>query len=352
MSRIDKSTKPLSPRRQVVLFAVIAQYIATGRPVGSQALNKKQGLALSPATIRRELQNLTEQGFLTQPHVSAGRVPTDQAFRMFADALRSEAGHMATETQKKLVSGLSCLMPGGPQSWEEVVRLISDLSYQAALVVTPAFSEVSLRQLRFIPCGSGTLLAVIVTREGLVHNAYVDAPKTLDERDLERIHNYLSELIQGRTLNEVRKILRQELEDARKKCDALREQATVLGTQAIQSSVNRASDLVVGGRRHLLGKSDLKDRVEALMRELEEKTRLLDLLDRAVETKKKPVVIIGGEAGDRLEGCAIITSPFGSDANKGQVGIIGSMRMDYSALIPLVALAAQSLSTRLLGEEE
>ncbi|MCP4603079.1 MAG: heat-inducible transcription repressor HrcA [Proteobacteria bacterium] len=352
MSRIAKPKQSLTQRHQMLLFATIAEYVSTGRPVSSRSLAKKHQMGLSPATIRRELQWLTDQDFLVQPHTSAGRVPTDRAFRLFADTLKAETQQIDNDKREKLINGLSGLFPGEPRSWQDIVRLLSDLSYQAALIVTPALSDAVLRLLKFVPCGSGSLLAVIVTREGLVHNAYIQSPDPFNERDLERIHNYLGELVEGRTLNEVRRVLRKELEDSRRSCDALREQATMLGTKAIQASVNRASELVVEGRSHLIAQPDLTDRIEELMRVLEEKARILDLLDSAAETSRGPVVIIGEEGGEGFDGCAMITSPFGEKNNEGQIGIIGSMRMDYSAVIPLVALAAQFLSTHLLGNDD
>ncbi len=344
MPRSAKHKSSLEQRSRVVLFATIAEYVATGRPVSSRALAKKHGLGYSSATIRRELLRLAEKGFLVQPHTSAGRVPTDAAFRLFADALKDKTGQVDEEKLAKLTGSLGSVLPGERESWQDVVRLLSDLSAQAALVVTPALADAVLRQLRFIPCGPGSLLAVIVTREGLVHNAFVEQPEGLNDRELERIHNYLGELVEDRTLTEIRRLMRRELDDARSRCDALRERATVLGTQAIQSSVARTSELVVEGRRYLIGMPDLSDRMNDLLRVLEEKGRILELLDKAAATDRGPIIIIGKEGGDSFDGCAMITSPFGERSNEGQVGIIGSQRMDYSAIIPLVKLAAQFLS--------
>jgi heat-inducible transcriptional repressor len=352
MTKISQVDESLNPRHRRVLFSTIAEYIATGRPVSSGALVKKHKLGLSPATVRRDFRTLCDGGFLLQQHTSSGRVPTDRAFRIFADTLKGEAGEIDSVRRNQLLQGLDGLLPGGRKSWQDAVKLISDLSYQAALVVTPALSEAVLRQLRFVPTGPNSLLAVIITREGLVHNTYIKASAPQSERELERVHNYLGGLIEGRTLNEIRKLLREELEDARGQCDALREQATLLGSEAIKATVEQHSELLVEGRSHLLARPELKDRMEELMRVLEEKGRILDLLDRAAESDHGPVVIIGQEAGEGFDGCAVITAPFGSAGSGGQVGVIGSTRMDYSGVIPLVALAAQFLSSRLSSEED
>lgn len=333
----------LSSQSNRVLFAVIAEYVTTGRPVSSAVVAAKRGLGMSPATVRRKMQELTENGMLVQPHTSAGRIPTDHAFRLFVDTLSENHGRLDGGTKRAITEGMSRLNPGEHQSWQSVVRLLSSVSDKVALVLTPAFCDSVLRQLRFVPCGPKTLLAVLVTREGLVHNSYVETEGALEERELTRIHNYLGRLIEGKSLNDVRALLREEVEDARRQRDALREKASILGAAAVEASVERTSELVVDGRSHLVGHPELKGRFEELIEFLEEKSRILELLDRAAKTSDEPVVIIGHEGGKSFEGCAMVTAPFGG-GGEGRVGILGSIRMDYSAAISLVAMSARFLS--------
>lgn len=340
----------LKYRTRTILFATIAEYVATGRPVSSLSVAKRHKTALSSATVRRELHTLSEMGFLYQPHKSAGRVPTDRAFRLFVDTLQVETASLHREEEKAVLQRLRHFGVTGKETWQEIVRLLSNRAYQAALVITPAFAESVLKQLRFVPLGPGSLLAVLVTQEGIVHNAFVESNGTLTERDLERIHNYLESVIVGHTLNEIRAILRQEMKDARDTCDALRERATLLGSEALEKGMEVKSELVVEGRSHLAAQPDLRDRLEELMRVLEEKNHILALLDQAAETTRGPVVVIGQEGGKFFHGCAMISAPFGRGHNEGRVGVIGSSRMNYSAIIPLVGLAAEFLTSRLSGE--
>ena len=232
-----------------------------------------------------------------------------------------------------------------------MVRTLSDFLYQAALMVTPSFSEQVLRQIRFMAVGPASLLAVIVTREGLVYNAFLKNPLPLTNSELERIHNYLNTSVTGRTLNQVRSFLREELEDARKRCDAMRERATILGSEALDAGIEQSADLVVEGRSHLAAQPELRDRMEELMLFLEEKTRILDLLDQAARSDSGPVVIIGQEGGAAFEGCAMISAPFGTKGSQGQIGIIGSSRMDYKLVIPMVNLAAKLMTQKLEDDE-
>jgi heat-inducible transcriptional repressor len=348
MTQRNESNLPLNQRTELILFATIAEYVKVGQPVSSSTLAKKRQLAMSPATIRRAFLKLTKHGYLIQPHTSAGRIPTDSAFRLFANTLKERTGQLTSEKKLKLENQFRSLPIDRHESLQDVVRLLSALADQAALIITPSFSEAILRQLRFIPCGPGSLLAVVVTRDGLVHNSFLNSPEPLSDADLERIHNYLGQLIEGRTLNEIRRLLEAELDDARASCDTLRERATMLGSQAIKSSTESTSDLVVEGRSRLLAQPELSDRLEELLQVLEEKKRILKLLDMAAARDHQPFVIIGRDGGKGFDGCAMISAPFGS---QGQIGIIGSSRMNYSSVIPLVDLAAQFLSNRFPSED-
>jgi heat-inducible transcriptional repressor len=330
-----------------VLFSTIAEYVAGGVPVSSKALADRSQIGLSASSIRRALHELTLSGFLIQPHTSAGRVPTDRAFRLFVDALRETAAEVDESVRERLFTGIRDLLPGETAAWRETVRLLSDLSAHAALAITPAISDSILRQMRFVPLEGRELLAVVVTRDGLVHNTYLESDHAFGDSELTRIHNYLGELVTGRTLNEVRQRLREELEDARAKCDALRERASLLGAQALESSVEKAPELVVEGRSWLLAQPELQDRLAELMAALEERQRILSLLDKAAAGDRGPLVIIGREGGDDFKGCALITSPFSGGGAVGQIGILGPTRMDYRAMIPLVELSAELVSHRL-----
>lgn len=347
MTRHAHEPPAINERQRLVLFSTIAEYVSSGVPVSSKALAGRSSLGLSASSLRRALHELTMAGFLIQPHTSAGRVPTDRAFRVFVDALRETATEVDESVRDRLFAGIRELLPGETGAWRETVRLLSDLSTNAALAITPAISDSVLRQMRFVPLEGRELLAVVVTRDGLVHNTYLESDHAIGEGELGRIHNYLGELVTGRTLNEVRRLLRRELEDARTRCDALREQATLLGARALESSVGRAPELVVEGRSWLLAQPDLQDRIAELLSTLEEHQRVLELLDKAAASDRGPLVIIGREGGEEFTGCALITSRFRGGGAVGQIGILGPTRMDYKAMIPLVELSAELVSRRL-----
>src|SRR5262249_52169993 len=160
----------LSQRARQVLYHAVTEYVTTGVPVGSRTLAKKSGLDLSPASIRNVLSDLEEAGFLVQPHTSAGRVPTDKAFRLFIDALM-EVRELSREDGARIRERFAQIEPG-TNVMRETGKLLSDLTGTAAVVVAPRIETQSLKHLRFVRTSPGELLAVLVMSNGNVHNRF------------------------------------------------------------------------------------------------------------------------------------------------------------------------------------
>ena len=192
----------LSQRARQILYACITEFVATGEPVGSRTLSKK-GIALSAASIRNVLSDLEELGYLHQPHTSAGRVPTDRAFRLFIDAMM-EMRQLTDEENTNLVQRFSEIEPG-PHFLRETGRLLSDLAGTAAVVVSPRAETLTLKHLRFIRTVPGEVLAVLVLTNGAVQNCFFKA--NVEEHELQKVHNLLDDVIEGRSLGELRELL-------------------------------------------------------------------------------------------------------------------------------------------------
>ena len=191
----------LSPRAKQILYACITEFVATGEPVGSRTLSKR-GIELSPASIRNTLSDLEEMGFLRQPHTSAGRVPTDRAFRLFIDAMM-EVRQLTDVENTELIQRFREIEPG-PNFLRETGRLLSDLTGAAAVVVSPKAETLTLRQLRFIRTRPGEVLAVVVMTNGTVQNRFLK--EEVSDRELEKIHNLLDDVIDGRSLGELHQL--------------------------------------------------------------------------------------------------------------------------------------------------
>jgi heat-inducible transcriptional repressor len=333
----------LSQRARQILYACITEFVATGEPVGSRTLSKK-GIALSAASIRNVLSDLEEMGYLHQPHTSAGRVPTDKAFRLFIDAMM-EVRVLSDEENTNLVQRFSEIEPG-PNFLRETGRLLSELAGTAAVVVSPRAESMTLKHLRFIRTLPGEVLAVLVMANGSVQNVFFRA--TVEENELQKVHNLLDDVIEGRSLGELRELFARRLQSDKVQNDAVRKRAFELGEAALADAADAGADVVIEGRAKLLnlpefaGGEGLKEIVNAL----DEAQSIVRLLDATLAAKGTSVVV-GREAGDLAGGHLSIVGASYTNLGRsaGSIGIIGPTRMDYPKVVPLVTATANAMSS-------
>jgi heat-inducible transcriptional repressor len=333
----------LNARARQVLYHCVTEYVATGEPVGSRTVAKKSGLDLSPASIRNVLSDLEEMGYLQQPHTSAGRVPTDRAFRLFIDALM-QVHALTTEEVAAIHDRFSSLEPGH-NVMRETGKLLSELTGTAAVVLAPRAETLGLKQLRFLRTGQDEVLAVLVMNNGTVHNRFLRA--SVSEAELTRIHNLLDDVVEGRTLGDLRELFARRLQTERVQHDELRRHAFELGGAAVDGAVGGEKDLVIEGQERLFEKPEFDgaDQVRQLVTALDAREKLVGLLDLAMGAKGGTVVV-GKEVGELAGGqLAIVGAPYTAHGQAaGTVGIIGPTRMDYPRIVPLVAATATAMS--------
>ena len=342
----------LSQRAKQILYACITEFVATGEPVGSRTLSKK-GIELSPASIRNVLSDLEEMGYLHQPHTSAGRVPTDKAFRLFIDAMM-EVRNLTDEENAQILQRFSEIAPG-PNFLRETGRLLSDLAGTAAVVISPKAESMTLKHLRFIRTMPGEVLAVLVMSNGTVQNRFIKAEGDIQENDLQKIHNLLDDVIEGRTLGDLRELFTRRLQTDRVQADSMKKRAFELGEAAVTGAAVAGADVVIEGRAKLLGlpefenNAGLKDVVNAL----DEAEAIVRLIDATVAATGSAVVV-GREAGDLAGGqLAIIGAAYRNHGrNAGSVGVIGPTRMDYPKVVPLVTATANAMSSLIDRDRE
>jgi heat-inducible transcriptional repressor len=347
----ESATKPgilegmseLSARARQVLYHCVTEYVATGEPVGSRTLAKKAGLELSPASIRNVLADLEDMGYLRQPHASAGRVPTDRAFRLFIDALMHVRALTVEETAT-IREKYSSLEPG-QDVMRETGKLLSELTGTAAMVVAPRAETLVLKQLRFLRTGNDEVLAVLLMKNGTVQNRFLRAAVT--DAELQRIHSILDDVVEGRSLGDLRDLLARRLRGDRAQFDELRQRAFELGNEAVRGAAGGEADLFIEGQDRLLEKPEFGDagQMRQLVTVLEEREKLIGLLDLAMQAKGGHVVV-GDEVGDFGGGqLAIVGAAYTAGGQAaGTVGVIGPTRMDYPRVVPLVAATASAMS--------
>ncbi len=340
-------------RTRKALFALVTEYIASGEAVGSRTLARKYMRDLSPATIRNMLSDLEEAGYLHQPHTSAGRLPTERGLRAFVETLTeveeipvAQATDMSARITAIVASSLR-----GEGTLRRTGALLSELTGAAAVVTTSPADARTLSQLRFIVTRADQLLAVLVFANGSVENRFIAVDGPVGERELERVHNLLADVVDGRTLTSLRDLFRLRVNDERVRVDAVRRRAFELGSRAVAGVSDTArTEVVIEGTPRLFELPEYDDvaRLRQLVRALEEREHLVTLLERTVAAGAVSVYI-GNESSDTAElgaaNLSLVVAPYGDgDAASGTVGVLGPTRMNYARMMTLVDATATALS--------
>ncbi|MBM4379119.1 MAG: heat-inducible transcription repressor HrcA [Deltaproteobacteria bacterium] len=341
----------LGNREKSVLRAIVHAYITRGEPVGSSQLVRGAEFDVSSATLRGVMADLEALGYLVKPHTSAGRVPTSQGYRFYVDALvKLEAPPEAAQALiQQNLSGTEGSADGVAQ---DASRVLHAITRHAGVVVTPRAGQLAPSRIEFVRLREDRVLAVLVVQGGQVVNRPLALDIPMSGEELVRAANRLNELFArhpGRTVEELRAALQRELEDEAAAEQPELQRALRLGVAAAVG-VAAPERVVIEGAGSFLERPEFADveRARAVFRALDEKGRLLQLLDR-VQKAAAIQVFIGAESalGEGAE-VSVIASPYGSNGQVlGAVGVIGPTRMDYQKVIPLVGFTAQVLSKAL-----
>ena len=348
----------LNERSREILRLVVESFVETGEPVGSRTLSRRlrgsRQSGLSPASIRNVMADLEESGLLYAPHTSAGRLPTDAGLRLFVDGLL-EIGNLSEEDRRAIEERCAASGKSVNQVMEEASGLMSGLSQCAGLVYAPK-TEQRLKHVEFVPIGPGRALVVVVTENGMVENRVIDLPMGLPTSALNEATNYLSAKLAGRTLDQTREAVSQEIADSRAQIDDLTAKVVEAGLATWSEMSSGDGVLIVRGQANLLqdvqALSDL-ERIRSLFSALEAKENMLRLLE-AAEGAEGVQIFIGSDSElFSLAGCSMIVSPYSdaSDSVVGAIGVVGPTRMNYARIIPMVDYTSKVVG-RLLGHRE
>jgi heat-inducible transcriptional repressor len=324
--------------------------VQTGEPIGSRTLSRLLGQNLSPATIRNVMADLEESGLLYAPHTSAGRLPTEAGLRLFVHGLL-EIGGLSEEERRSIES--LCVARGKSlsQALEEATTALSGLSHCAGLVVAPK-QDRPLKYLEFVNLGPGRALVVIVTEDGMVENRVIEVPLGLPPSAMVAASNYLNARLVGRTMDEARAEIEEEVRSNKAQLDELTSKLVANGL-ASWAGGEAGSALIVRGQANLLedvtALADL-ERLRALFEMLETRETMLRLLD-ASRQGEGVQIFIGAESHlFGVAGCAMIIAPYQNSREQivGAIGVIGPTRINYARIIPMVDYTAKMIG-RLIG---
>ena len=330
-------------RKLRILQAIVEDYILSNTPVGSRTLSKTCGLGVSSATIRNEMADLTEMGYLIQPHVSAGRVPSAKAYRLYVTRLRPRG-----MTEQEIESARRAFR-SRIRDMESVdsqgAAAISDLTHYTALVLTPRQSDLKVRSLHLIPLGGGRALLVIVTDSGVIRDTSIRVSSRLDASALYTIGQMLTQRMQGLTLRQMREMLYGYAASSDADARVLSGIADLAAQVEKQTETDRVT---VGGAHNILYYPEYADvmAARAFMDALEDTGSLMHLLR---PQENGICVRIGPETGiDAFRDCSVITAPYRvGRGHTGTIAIAGPSRMPYARMMDMMGMFSQELTDAL-----
>jgi heat-inducible transcriptional repressor len=335
----------LDERKNKVLQAIIEDYVATAEPVGSRTIARKYHLGVSPATIRNEMSDLEELGFLEQPHTSAGRVPSDRGYRYYVDCLMEQRDvdksdeDLIRRTFERKVREIDTLV-------RETARLLSETTHLTAVIAGPQIRKAHFRELRMVPLGGDKAVLVYITDSGFIENQVLELPVEVTMVELQRVSEVLNDQLRGQPVEALSRAAVRALEQELRRYGALLEQTLqFLGTSLEPGEKHR---LYLGGTTHMLNQPEFRDvdKVRDLFTLLEDEQRIFDVLSGPTEAGERPAIQIGEEINVReLTECSIVSATYrlGGDVI-GRVGVIGPKRMEYARVVSVMNAVTKQLS--------
>lgn len=346
----------LNDREMNVFRVVMEEFIRCAEPVGSRKIAKEFGL--SAATIRNIMADLEDRGLLEQPHISAGRVPTDAGYRFYVDnfvPMTDSIEQPNPESKRKIHNSLD------ERSEIQLVmhqasQLLSRLTNYAGVVIAPRVRNLIFQRIQFVRISEFRILAIFVAQNGLVQNKLLVTEQDYDQEFLDRVSRMLNERFADKSLNQIRQGLAQMLEEDRRKYDLLLDSAARLGELAVKRSPKDAEDKVyIDGTVKILDLPEFKDlsKLRELFRTFTERTAMVRLLDRCLDEEGVSVAIGTETDIPEISDMSVVTARYSLNDNiAGGLGVIGPKRMHYREVISLVSYMASVLSLLLQNWED
>jgi len=343
----------LDARTQHLFRVLVENYISEGQPIGSRTLARVSELDISPATVRNIMSDLEVMGYLHSPHTSAGRVPTAQGYRLFVDTL-VEVKPLNTTVVTGLKSRLADTNTNQKAVVETASSLLSSLTHMAGVVTMPRQDKAAFRQIEFLSLSDRRILAILVVDQKEVHNRIIHLDKDFSSSELREAANYLNDMLAGRSLHEVRKLLLKELDSVRQDMNELMRTAIELGEKIFSENTdNSESNYIVDGQINLMEFEELSnvEKLRGLFDAFRQKKEILHLLDRCI-CANGVQIFIGSESGyDVFDDCSVVSAPYKINEDvKGVLAVVGPTRMAYDRVIPIVDVTAKLLSEALNSE--
>lgn len=337
----------MDDRKQKVLLAIVQDFIATAEPVGSRTIAKKYGLGVSPATIRNEMADLEEMGYIEQPHTSAGRIPSVRGYRYYVDYLMKKR-ELTREEEELIRSQLETKARDVGKVIQRTGNLLSQLTSYTSMVLTQQMGPNNFKHVQLVPMNSAQTMVIVVMDNGAVHHRLIETPESLIATDMETLSRVLNAKLQGLNIETIKLTLLKELyfELGRHK------HILDLALELIQDSLalKEEEKIYLGGVFNMLTQPEFHnvERIKTMLGILEQEKLLCELLSG--ESADKGVTVrIGGEIKDYdIKDYSVVAAPYTLSGRKvGTVGVLGPTRMDYAKVISVVDFLTKNLSLAL-----
>jgi heat-inducible transcriptional repressor len=342
----------IGAREHEILTAIVESYIQTGEPIGSRTLARVNREGLSPATIRNVMSDLSDAGFLEQPHTSAGRIPTTEAYRYYVDQLSGDA-KLSPEDKGVIETALHGASDV-QEFMERTSHVLSLISHGVGVAITSGGPKNALDHIYFSRLGDKKILAVVVMKSGVVRDRVLRMTADLPQADLEMAARYINENFRGWTITAIQTELEQRIQRERSEYDRLMRSIEQLCRQGALGAEEAPQGVYLEGAANLVASEEDRQRLQQLLQTLEEKQRVIKLLNAYLDVKQEAVRVVIGleEAAPYLRNFVLIGAParVGEEV-MGSLAVIGPTRIDYQHTITAVSYIAR-LFDKILNESE
>ena len=339
----------LDQRSKKIFSLIVDDFLKDGKPVGSRKLSIKMSEKLSPASVRNVMSDLQDAGLLSSNHISAGRIPTDLGLRFFVDGLL-QVGTLNNSECSEINKIINNNAQNIEQMCNEAGKLLSGLLDCAVIVLAPKLDGV-LKHIEFVPVDSEKALVILITESGIIENRIIKIPKGLPSSVLIEISNYLNSVIKGRTLNESKEKISNEIKNDKIRIDRVTKKLIDQGI-ACWDDASKKNNLIITGTSKLLDDVKAMEQLEdirVLIEKLENKKNLMGIINETQEAEGMQIFIGSENNLFGLTDCSTIISPFRNKDKEiiGAIGVIGPMRINYAKIIPVVDYTAKLIGKNL-----
>jgi heat-inducible transcriptional repressor len=338
-------------RKMTILYSIIRDYIETAEPIGSRTIAKKYNLGISAATIRNEMSDLEEMGFLIQPHTSAGRIPSQKAYRLYVDELM-KVGILHEDLQVKIRESYVQYVEEIDKAIKHTAKVIAQLTSYTSMVSLPQMDTLDCKHVQLIPIEDERILMVVVTKENIINNYELKLSRAVDEGTLQKLNNILNHVVKGTTFRNIGEGLTKKINDLTLEENQLLQEIVPIFKEVM---INRNDNLIFSnGVTNILNYPEFNDigKAKEFLDVLEEKKSVADILQQAGNNALN--IIIGTE--NRIQAfkdCSLITATYRINGeNIGSIGVIGPVRMNYDYVVSVMNFLSSELNKQLGNNDE